>query len=126
MILVDTSIWIELIRGKIEINADKMARFVTCPPIVQEIFQGMRNLDRNFVAGILSIPCIPLSVELKTYIHASEIYRSCMKSGKTVRSSVDCLIAAIAIENSIPVWHRDRDFDKISNVTDLICVDLGS
>jgi predicted nucleic acid-binding protein len=37
----------------------------------------------------------------------------------TIRSSADCLIAAIAIANSIPVWHRDRDFSAIAKFTAL-------
>jgi predicted nucleic acid-binding protein len=34
-----------------------------------------------------------------------------------IRSSADCLIAAIAIANGIPVWHRDRDFATIARFT---------
>jgi predicted nucleic acid-binding protein len=37
----------------------------------------------------------------------------------TIRSSIDCLIAAIAIENRVPVWHRDRDFSAIATYTAL-------
>jgi len=33
--------------------------------------------------------------------------------------STDCLIAAIAIDNGVPVWHRDRDFDAIAQYTPL-------
>jgi predicted nucleic acid-binding protein len=29
------------------------------------------------------------------------------------------LIAAIAIENRVPVWHRDRDFNAIARYTAL-------
>jgi predicted nucleic acid-binding protein len=32
---------------------------------------------------------------------------------------VNCLIAAIAIENRVPVWHRDRDFTAIARYTTL-------
>jgi predicted nucleic acid-binding protein len=32
---------------------------------------------------------------------------------------VDCLIAAIAIENGVPIWHRDRDFGAIARYTGL-------
>jgi predicted nucleic acid-binding protein len=32
---------------------------------------------------------------------------------------VDCLIAAIAIEHQVPVWHRDRDFTAIARFTAL-------
>jgi predicted nucleic acid-binding protein len=35
---------------------------------------------------------------------------------------VDCLIAAIAIDRKIPVWHRDRDFTAIAQYTDLEAV----
>jgi predicted nucleic acid-binding protein len=36
-----------------------------------------------------------------------------------IRSSIDCLIAAVRVENSIPVWHRDRDFTAIARYTAL-------
>jgi predicted nucleic acid-binding protein len=32
---------------------------------------------------------------------------------------VDCLIAAIAIDRDVPVWHRDRDFQAIAQYTAL-------
>jgi predicted nucleic acid-binding protein len=37
----------------------------------------------------------------------------------TVRSSIDCLIAAMAIRHGIPVMHRDRDFAYLASVSDL-------
>ena len=43
--------------------------------------------------------------------------------GITIRSGIDCLIAAIAIENDVPVWHRDRDFVEIAKYTRLRVVD---
>lgn len=45
---------------------------------------------------------------------AAWIYRGCRGFGVTIRSSVDCLIAAIAIRNDVPVLHRDRDYDAIA------------
>jgi predicted nucleic acid-binding protein len=35
---------------------------------------------------------------------------------------VDCLIAAIAIRNSVPVWHKDRDYSLIARYTPLRAV----
>ena len=45
---------------------------------------------------------------------AARIYRTCRGSGETVRSTTDCLIAAMAIRNDVPVLHRDRDYDVIA------------
>lgn len=45
---------------------------------------------------------------------AAHIYRVCRRAGETIRSMNDCLIAAIAIRNDVPVLHRDRDYDAIA------------
>ncbi|MGH3262719.1 MAG: PIN domain-containing protein, partial [Trebonia sp.] len=44
----------------------------------------------------------------------ARIYRACRSLGETIRSLNDCLIAAIAIRNDVPVLHRDRDYDSIA------------
>jgi predicted nucleic acid-binding protein len=45
--------------------------------------------------------------------------RTARRAGLTVRSSVDCLIAAAALRNDLEVLHRDRDFDALSRVSGL-------
>jgi predicted nucleic acid-binding protein len=52
-------------------------------------------------------------------LQAAEIYREGRRKGHTIRSTTDCLIAAIAIENGVPMWHRDRDYDAIAKYTPL-------
>jgi predicted nucleic acid-binding protein len=37
----------------------------------------------------------------------------------TVRSSVDCLIAAMALRRGITVLHRDRDYSNLAKVSAL-------
>jgi predicted nucleic acid-binding protein len=54
---------------------------------------------------------------------AAEIYRACRRAGETIRSLNDCLIAAIAIRNDVPVLHNDRDFDVIRRYSDLRVVE---
>jgi predicted nucleic acid-binding protein len=122
MILVDTSIWIELIAGRIHVKEpDMLLRFRTCGPVLQEVFQGLHagREGEAFKDSFLSIPrvCDPLTWEL--YSQAAKIYREGRRRGYTVRSSMDCLIAAIAIESAIPVWHQDRDFKHIARFTPL-------
>ena len=122
MILVDTSVWIELLAGRAERpTPDELSQFVSCGPIIQEVLQGLRT-GRDTVAfqeSLLALPCLsdPLSIAL--FLQAAEIYREGRRKGHTIRSTTDCLIAAIAIHNGVPVWHRDRDFDAIAKYTPL-------
>lgn len=119
MILVDTSVWIELLNGRA--TAIDPLQFVTCGPVVQEVLQGLRDgrEARAFAAAFEAVECLGDPLPRRMFAAAAEIYRSGRRRGLTIRSSVDCLIAAIAIEYDIPVWHRDRDFDVIATYTEL-------
>lgn len=50
---------------------------------------------------------------------AASLYRACRAGGATPRSQLDCLIAAVAIRENVPVLHADRDFDAIARHTPL-------
>jgi hypothetical protein len=123
MILVDTSVWIELLAGKPRrvIREEDLLRFVTCSPIVQEVIQGLKpGLQSDaFRTSFLAIPVLSDPIPLSLFLSAAEIYRQGRRRGITIRSSVDCLIAAIAMEHRIPVWHRNRDFRAIAQYTGL-------
>jgi predicted nucleic acid-binding protein len=123
VILVDTSVWISLLKQNTRAwrDADRILNFVTCGPIIQELFQGFREDPRAVVLrkDILAIPRISDPVDTPTFLEAAEIYRQGRQRGYTIRSSIDCLIAAIAIKNNVPVWHRDRDYSAIAKFTSL-------
>lgn len=121
MILVDTSIWIEVLAGRQHVDPDDLLRLVTCPPVMQEVRQGLRRTGQAdaFFENFQAVPCLSAPLPLPLFIAAAEIYREGRRRGITIRSSFDCLIAAIAIEHNVPVWHRDRDFDAISQYTPL-------
>ena len=122
MTLVDTSIWIDLLGGCIQPpTADQLAQFVTCGPIMQEVLQGLRpgSASERLQERFLALPCLAGPVPLSLFLEAAAIYREGRSRGCTIRSSTDCLIAAIAIDNRVSVWHRDRDFDAIAQYTPL-------
>ena len=123
MILVDTSIWVEMLNGKIgkRISEEQLFNFVTCGPVIQEVLQGLRPTLRAdaFRDAFLALPVLSDPLPKSLFLAASDIYRVGRDKGRTIRSSTDCLIAAIAIENRVPVWHRDRDFDAIATFTTL-------
>ncbi|MCC6586028.1 MAG: PIN domain nuclease [Bryobacterales bacterium] len=123
MILVDTSIWIDLLSGKRQpaIQEADLLRFATCGPIVQEVVQGLRPGPKAeaFLTAFLALPVLSDPLPLRVFMSAADIYSHGRRKGLTIRSSIDCLIAAIAIENRVPVWHNDRDFDAIARYTGL-------
>lgn len=123
MILADTSVWIALLNGKLgaHVSADRTVNLVTCGPIAQEVLQGLRDTPRaaSFRESFGGIPRLSDPVPFSTYLEAAEIYSHGRRKGYTIRSSTDCLIAAIAIQSDIPVWHKDRDFTVIAKFTRL-------
>jgi predicted nucleic acid-binding protein len=50
---------------------------------------------------------------------AVDLYGQARRRGLTVRSSVDCLIAACAIRHDLELLHRDRDFPALAKVSAL-------
>ena len=123
MILADTSVWIEFLRGSLGhgIKEDTMFQVVTCGPVIQEVFQGLRAVPQrlDFEDRFLALPRLSDPLPIRIFTDAATIYRQGRRKGYTIRSSMDCLIAAIAIENKVAVWHKDRDFDLIAQYTSL-------
>lgn len=50
---------------------------------------------------------------IRLYLRAAEVYRALRERGRTVRSTVDCIIAAIAEQSGCELLARDRDMDAI-------------
>ena len=122
MILADTSVWIALINGHIPPPPEGVfGDLVTCGPVVQEVLQGFRdqNAKRSFEQAFDSIPRLADPMPESLFRAAADIYLQGRRQGITIRSSTDCLIGAIALEHGVPVWHRERDFDKIARLTGL-------
>jgi predicted nucleic acid-binding protein len=69
--------------------------------------------------ALLNIPAIADPMPLEIFLQAAEIHREGRRRGYTIRSTTDCLIAAIAIEHGATVWHKDRDFTVIARYTPL-------
>jgi predicted nucleic acid-binding protein len=123
LVLVDTSIWINLLgkNPRYKLSADDMTRMATCLPVVQEVLQGIRDdlVYKKISEAFLALPLLGEALPLEYYLEAAQIFRLARRKGCTVRSSVDCLIAAIAIKHDVAVWHLDRDFDVIAKFSNL-------
>jgi predicted nucleic acid-binding protein len=117
VILVDTSIWIAVLRGEIEVDQEEYEDFYTCGPVLQEVFQGIA--EGALLFAISNIPCLSDPLPSELFRNAAGMYSQGRRRGLAMRSAADCLIAAIALENGATIWHRDRDFDNIAQFTNL-------
>lgn len=124
MILVDTSAWIEFLRNTGSNVCERVDELLAqpiaiCAPIQMEILAGARN-DRHLkdLRGLLA-RAQTLQTSPTDYEDAAAIYRACRRHGDTVRKLIDCLIAAHAIREQIPILHSDSDFDAIARHTAL-------
>ena len=122
MVLVDTSLWIadSAHRGLLAQHVSPV-EIATCLPVIQEVLQGVRDerayaVTRTTMFALILLES-PLPAEL--FEEAAQIYRTGRATGFTIRSSYDCVIAACAIRNGVPLLHSDRDFNTIARFTRL-------
>ena len=124
MVLVDTSVWIEIFRKPARLTLDAVAdldEIVTALPIVQEVLQGFADETafRTARESMLAWPVVESPLTEERFVDAAQLYRAARRAGLTIRSSTDCLIAACAIRHALPVLHIDRDYDGIAKISPL-------
>ena len=125
MFLVDTSVWVDYLRGTSTQSVEKLQRildearpFGITSLIYQEILQGtdseasFARLDTYLRSQHFYHPQDPLA----SHAEAARIYFRCRRQGITLRSTIDCLIAQVAIENDLLLLHSDQGFDDIASV----------
>jgi len=125
VIVVDTSVLIDFLKGTktaavkrfSELESDEVPFAI---PIVcmQEVLQGARNekewrlLDRYLSTQRLLIP----QDSLELHREAARIFFDARRRGLTIRSTVDCAIAAQVLSVKGTLLHDDDDFDSIARV----------
>jgi predicted nucleic acid-binding protein len=120
MLLVDTTVWIDFFANRTTPHviylADAISRHedvCLCGVILTEILQGISHPKQyqQTRAAMKSLVFLPMTHD--TFISAADIYRNLRVKGITIRKTIDCMIAAVALENDIPLLHCDRDFAAI-------------
>lgn len=123
MVLVDTSVWVDFLRGTPEPQVQALREMLagndavgTAPIILQEILQGADSGARfeKWRLYFDGLWCYVPVHAVETHVSAARLYQACRRAGKTPRSSNDCLVAQIAIENDLALLHNDRDFEAIA------------
>lgn len=125
MILVDTSVWVGYLRGDERPAVARLAELLdrgtpvaVTAIVAQELLQGVASgpafdrLERYLSSQWRLEPADPWHAA----VESARMFGACRTAGVTVRSTLDCLIARIAIEHGAALLHDDRDFDLIAGV----------
>ena len=125
MVLVDSAVWIQylgpnasLVDRKLEALIRPANQVVITGVIFQEVLQGIRN-PRSFFLTRKLLGRLPFLIPTPdVHAKAAEIFRALPLTRKRP-TTVDVLIASLAIENRIPLFTLDEDFRFIQAHTDL-------
>ena len=125
MILVDTSVIIGYLKksdgvpyNKLDYIIDNDIPYGICNYVYQELLQGTKNKKEfELLKEYLdTLPFYGLRYGKHSFESAALMFIDCRKKGVTIRSTIDLIIAEIAIENNLYLLHDDSDFTNISNV----------
>lgn len=124
MLLLDSSVWIEVLQGRLavrEIPGDPTQWAVT-EPVVMDVLAGASQPDQ-VAARLQTVALRPVEPAVD-YTAAAALFQAARRRGLTIRSLNDCLIAAVALRLGDTVMHRDADFEAIAQVSLLQTDDL--
>lgn len=125
MILVDTSVWIEIFRDKTGHVVKAFQKRTSSENYAisrfnqLELLQGARNEKEWELLDDYLTTQYYLEASDITWQQAARIFFELRHKGVTINSPIDCCIAQIALEFSAVLLHRDKDFEKISRIRPL-------
>lgn len=125
MILVDTSVLIDFLKGKESEKTDKLQQIIKDDIpfgindfVYQEVLQGAKT-EKEFEMlkdYLESQRFYSLKYGSKSYSNAALMFFKCRRKGITIRSTIDLLIVETAIENELYLLHDDRDFSNMAEI----------
>ena len=119
MVIVDTTVWIDYLRGLGNKETDYFdrelgrQRFGLTDLILCETLQGIGD-EKAFtrvLRGLRKFEIFETGGE-ELAIEAARNFRSLRQRGRTVRKTIDCLIATFCLRDGHSLLHRDRDYDQ--------------
>jgi predicted nucleic acid-binding protein len=129
MVIVDTTVWIDYLRGLRNKETEYFdrevgrQRFGLTDLILCETLQGVR--DENTFARVLR--------ELRKFevfetgsqelaVEAARNFGNLRRRGRTVRKTIDCLIATFCLRQGHSLLHRDRDYNYFEDFLGLTVI----
>jgi predicted nucleic acid-binding protein len=124
LILVDTSVWIDFFSSSPARAGSELRRlinevepFALTGVVVTEVLQGLTR-DVNRIERFLSMWDLLEPSGFSTYREAAAISRLARSKGISL-TTIDTLIAAIALEHRASLFTLDKDFSRVARVTTL-------
>lgn len=126
MIIVDTTVWVDYIRGTrtphtnwLEAHLDT-ERIGLTDLILCEVLQGVTADDQfDTVREELLKLAVFESGTVELAVEAARNYRRLRVAGRTVRKTIDVLIATFCLLEGYALLHNDRDYDPFEDVLGL-------
>lgn len=120
MILVDTSVWIDLLNNIVTEPVNRLRRLIPSSPILVgdlilcEVLQGLRTeaqakLVERSLGRFEPVSLLDPVLAVKTAAN----YRFLRRQGITVRKTIDLMIGTFCVERGHSLLHSDRDFEPM-------------
>ena len=126
MVIIDTTVWVDYLRGIVTKetswfeNELKRQRFGLTDLILCEILQGVA--DESMARQVfreLSLFEIYDTGGRELAVAAARNFRLLRQRGRTVRKTIDGLIATFCLGQGFSLLHRDRDYNHFEAVLGL-------
>ena len=118
MVIVDTTVWVDYFNGTSTPEVEWLDREVARQRLglldlaVCEVLQGLgTDEEATRILGHLQRFEICETGGLRLAEAAAKNYRLLRSRGKTVRKTIDCIIATYCLEYDHALLHCDRDFE---------------
>jgi predicted nucleic acid-binding protein len=122
LIIVDTSVWVDFLRGIVTRQTDWLdsalgrQRLALLDIILCEVLQGIEEPRK---AAQVKKDLLTLSVlgtgGSEMAVAAADHYQVLRRKGFTVRKTIDCWIATFCLREGHSLLHSDRDFHPFEN-----------
>jgi predicted nucleic acid-binding protein len=125
LILVDSSVWVDFFSSSAGRAGAELRRmiedsepFALTGVVVAEVLQGLTR-DAGLIERLLAQCDLLEPMGYETYREAARIYRSGRARGISL-TTIDTLIAAIALEHGASVFTLDRNFSRMARICKLV------
>lgn len=122
MILVDSSVWIDLLNNVVTEPVTRLRQLIPNNPILIgdlilcEVLQGLRTeaqakLVERSLGRFEPVSLLDPALAIKTAAN----YRFLRRQGITVRKTIDLMIGTFCVERGHSLLHSDRDFEPMEH-----------